>query len=603
MDTFSTSVDKKIRLTIIDSFSSFNIDVNLMIPKEISTGVTIYNDKSLYEDRFYKFKIETNFQYKSISLIIDNDIKFEAVKKKENDFVETKYKNYFAGLFDLTKITICIINENDETEFYQSSYFKICTNKVPVEIIEKVIDEVFNYNKDLLQCIISTNYRNIAYQNKRVVTIKALKQMLEEFVVVLKKNYNFFRVQPKRIIVTNRKVLDTSAITRIDCQSVQSIFQNLDDVQQVEYKSDICVKNKYYVSKRIVGIKKEDSYEVYENKIVMGFIGELNTYVKHFYKEVEKQINLLNMDKRDEENIQEHYYIPNNILNKLKLKIYENILIEIKELKSEYEKIFFLYSNALNTKEYTLLYKPKYTDTFRSVKHYREIFELIARFFEYKDFEFKQQGYMLGFKSLHTVYEYYCLIKILEGYESQGYKITSSKCYEDYELSKYDFEISEYRKINNTFYLIKENTQEQITIYYHPKIYSKKLPNNNDISLLRRDGKSYYEPDYLIKYNKNGKSLYSIMDAKFSTVDNVKNYYYQNLTYKYLINIGDRNSIYSTVVNLSALCLNGRSEWKLQSNNSIHCMPRVNLLIFSPQVGEEQMHKYCKEVLDDFKEI
>lgn len=285
------------------------------------------------------------------------------------------------------------------------------------------------------------------------------------------------------------------------------------------------------------------------------------------------------------------------------MKKYENLLVEIKNLKREYEKTFSLYSEVLSTKVYGLSYKPRFTDTFRSIKHYREVFEMINKFFEYKDFEFNEKGYILGFKSLHTIYEYYCLIKLLQGYQQQGYNVVLSECYDKYEVSKYDIDINEYRKINNTFYLRKPEREEEVVIYYHPKIYSKKLDNNNNISLIRRDGNSYYEPDYLIKYTKNGKSYYSIMDAKFSLLANVKEYYYQKLIYKYLINIGDINMANSTVINLSALCLAGENDWRLISNYSSHCIPKINLLVFSPQVGDEQIYRSCKELLIDFQEI
>ena len=273
---------------------------------------------------------------------------------------------------------------------------------------------------------------------------------------------------------------------------------------------------------------------------------------------------------------------------------------EIEGLQKEYKKIYHFYSTLFKINDSTLLYKPKYTDTFRSIKHYREIFNIIVKFFEYKDYEFNQIGYMLGFKSLHAVYEYYCLIKLLEGWKQLGYNIIESKKYDKYDKNIYDDKDEIYEKINNTYYLENAN-HSQVTIYYHPKI-SSLLINNNGISLIRRDGKSYYEPDYLIKYNRNGKSLYSVLDAKFSSLNNVRKHYLQDLTYKYLVNIGDKDEKYSTVVNLSALCVSGNKNYRLTSNNTLHCVPRIGILVFSPYRSNEEIYESCKEILETFRE-
>lgn len=602
MDIINTSVDNSLELYIIENENKIPLDMKEMKPNQVGYNMDINSRDLIYENRFYKFQLKCNIPYQSLSLIIDNDVKFEDTSYKEGISIEIPLKNYFAGLYDLTRVTVGIVDQHNNCLFYQSEYFKISTTKANVEVIEKIIDEVFDYDKNLLECIFSSNYRNILAGNKKFINVNTLKQMLEEFCEILKKNYNFFRTKAKVVVLNKREILDTNSISRIDTQSVQSIFQNLDDVQQVSYISDILINDKYYIPRKIKGIKKEVSHKVYENEIIIGFINELNKYVQNLYKEVEEKFLLLDIQIKGNSIYKEGEIVPNEMLERLTMKKYQHLMKEIEVLKKEYRKIYHLYSTLFKINNTNLLYKPKYTDTFRSIRHYRDIFNIILKFFEYKDYEFNELGYMLGFKSLHAIYEYYCLIKLLQSWKKLGYQIIDAKKYDKYEKSIYDDKDEVSKSINNTYYLEKPN-DSTVTIYYQPKISAQKLLSTNGISLIRRDGEAYYEPDYLIKYSRDDKNFYSILDAKFSNIGNVKKHYLQNLIYKYLMNIGDRDTKYSTVVNLSALCVSGNNNYTLSSSHTMHCIPKVNILVFSPYKSDEQMYESCKEILNIFRQV
>ena len=86
-------------------------------------------------------------------------------------------------------------------------------------------------------------------------------------------------------------------------------------------------------------------------------------------------------------------------------------------------------------------------------------------------------------------------------------------------------------------------------MYYEPIIYDENRKKVNGIALYRNNSISlnkesaverqghYYVPDYIIKYENNGKERYLICDAKFSNKTKVQYQLMPDLTYKYLTSI------------------------------------------------------------------
>ena len=100
-------------------------------------------------------------------------------------------------------------------------------------------------------------------------------------------------------------------------------------------------------------------------------------------------------------------------------------------------------------------------------------------------------------------------------------------------------------KYNNTFVFTKQETK--LTLFFQPVIFGNDSTING-ISLfrntstnaqqdVRKKGGYIYTPDYLIKIEKNGITNYIILDAKFSTTENIRIHQLQELVYKYLFSI------------------------------------------------------------------
>ena len=115
-------------------------------------------------------------------------------------------------------------------------------------------------------------------------------------------------------------------------------------------------------------------------------------------------------------------------------------------------------------------------------------------------------------------------------------------------------------KYNNTFVFTKQETK--LTLFFQPVIFGNDSTING-ISLyrntstnaqqdVRKKGGDSYTPDYMIKIEKSGITNYIILDAKFSTTENIRIHQLQELVYKYLFSISTLRIEYSLAVSLTS---------------------------------------------------
>lgn len=226
-------------------------------------------------------------------------------------------------------------------------------------------------------------------------------------------------------------------------------------------------------------------------------------------------------------------------------------------LQDEYKQLYYFYSKLFNISADIVKVLPAFTPVFRSINAYRQIYIYIHKWFSIGNYELGKDELLLSFISTSKIYEYYCLIKLLH-YISQN---TTMELVESKRIS-YTVRNPYYNdtNYNNTF--LFNNNDMKLTLYFQPVIYGDNKAFN-DIALFRntssnsRQGNNnsgkIYTPDYILKIDYNNKSDYIIMDAKFSTPENIRLHQLQELVYKYLFSI---STLYDSdrILGLYVLC-------------------------------------------------
>lgn len=384
--------------------------------------------------------------------------------------------------------------------------------------------------------------------------------LLNEIYDIYAKGYHTLKYSAQTKLINVDKVGDFSELQTIGNRTIDYLINHPEELQPVEYNSGITINKQYYQPKRTLVQSVAYSCDIYENQVIISFL-------KNIIKDLEEIASLIESQKKINSNpykrdgyIDSCFYIYTR--NKKLLNAY---LENVDAILLRFQKLYIEYKNILDVKDTILTSPPIYTNIFRCVMPYNIIYKKICDWFNCGNYDLTKSELLLSFVSISKIYEYFCLIKLNQAIKNCGYIFESGYPFK-YKESNY------YRNTiyNNTFEYSKNDAK--ITLYYQPIIYGtvngRERPNG--ISLFRNTSISiqnptvlamlddiepvrgnFYCPDYLIKFSKGDITNYYILDAKHSTVNNVKRYLIPHLIFKYLFSI----STYPNGKQIDGMCI------------------------------------------------
>lgn len=373
-------------------------------------------------------------------------------------------------------------------------------------------------------------------------TIESHILLLEQISVTYEENYRYFKMNSRFLTIPKEHVDHFEKLQYVSRNTLQYIAQHPEELQQVHHSSGIRIGNYRYQPNKTLIIDNEKSYNIYENRVVLGFLLFLLHEIEHIQKELSAIVSRV-PQKLMENNgyVTSSYFIYAKTLEVVKV-----LLNDVQELHRKFTSLYYLYARVLPIKPENVSSIPRFTPLFRAIPQYHQIYDCSISWFSKGVFTIREEQFMLSFIKISTLYEVYVLTKLINYFRQVGYTLTVADKIPYPSPSKY----YENTYCNNQF--IFKNASGQITLYYQPVIYSTNRQQVTGIGLYRntsisypkvRDGTSYrgkhYTPDFLIKYEYSGASTekYLIADAKFSRLQTVKDREFAELAYKYLFSI------------------------------------------------------------------
>lgn len=552
-----------------------------------------------YEDFNYRFKV--NLQEKhtdTFEAIMFIDEKPISIYYSDKDHcLESDLARHFKNQYDLTVLSLKI-----DSLYYYSAYYQIATKKQISKNIEKMIEEISNMQAGLLE-ICFTHYsksRKARGMTKGIAnnSISSIIEIHRSIVLKLRTQYPYFRNNSKNIIVENEMMVDINKVRQFGLN--ESIWISKHPEMLKECKCDTTIKfgNKNFIPEKIISSVKENSYDIYENQLILGFIEDLinstlniNRYIHDNI--IKKLISSLTNSK----DLLDSYEIPSNIRVKLLVAKYEKLSVEISSLTSDYQKLLIQYKNIFKTIKKINFTSPRFTPVFRNILHYRTLFQSMDIWWEnYRTYSIAGLEYMMRLKQLSKIYEYYCLLKLIIGIQSLGYTLNENFKEEDSIFDLVSGEISSYSFIN-------ESMGVKLTLYYEPKISGSHAENTefDDLYVLKSRS-SYLTPDYLLKFQYNGEVRYGILDAKHTYEKNVEDKYLPDTTLKYLHGIASvKNQISILLMWLLYPDIRGYREINIQKpirNHNVY--PAVGIFSICPDVEEYEISRFIHRIIRNF---
>lgn len=388
-------------------------------------------------------------------------------------------------------------------------------------------------------------------KENETVSLEAKIAFLQQTIKVYRQSYQYLKTNPYSKLEKTEMVDSFGKLQSISQRTIQYITNNIDELSPVNYNTGIRFNNQYYQPNRTLVECASYSYEVYENRIIIGFLKTLVSEINIIIKGLLERTYLKSKAPVDGY-IDSIYQIFSRSIKRI-----NGYIEELRSLRGEYQQLYYFYSKLFGFSADIVRTLPVFTSVFRSINAYRQIYTVIRSWFSAGNYDLGKDELLLSFISTSKIYEYYCLIKML-------YYIDHNTDMKLIESGRVAYSVKNHlyndTKYNNTF--IFENEKKKLTLYFQPEIYDDDKAFNG-LSLFRNTSSSAekesnktgrtYTPDYVIKVDHNGRSDYIIADAKFSTPGNIRYFQIQELVYKYLFSISALNNN-SRIIGLYILC-------------------------------------------------
>lgn len=525
---------EKIKLTIHSDQSE---DIITDISSKIGIDLfDIPNSKNLvYNDKEYIFSISNSSTLPTKIYINDEIFEVEILEYFSNKICfQTKNNTRpFLHSFGAVKIGI----EFDEQVLVSPSIkVLVSSNGINYNVLNMVQYIYDNCEKYLYE---EHKYSSVStgIKENKIISLEAKIAYMKKILDAYKAVYPLLKFNPYSKLKKTEDIGSFDKLKTVTANTMKYIATHTDELVAVNYNTGIRYNRMFYQPTKVLVEYNKISLYTYENKVILGFL----------HKIVDQIDDIVN-------DIKNHFYVPDNVIVaegyidstykifSSSIKRLNNYIIQLSEYKEELRHIYFYYKQILGDNEIIIDSIPNYTAVFRSVNAYRQIYQVIYDWFTCGNYDLGKDELLLSFISTSKIYEYYCLIKILNYIDKNLNMKLMPPQKKMYNVSNKYYTNTRY---NNTFTF--ENDRLQLTLFFQPVIYDNDLAAN-DIHLFRNTsfccsnnteefkGK-LYTPDYIIKVQYDDFSEYYIMDAKFSSSNNIRKYQLQNMVFKYIFSL------------------------------------------------------------------
>lgn len=539
------NINKLIELKLSESLAD-------MSSVDFSKCDTVFEDGS-YDLRFICDQ-HTRISLQSIEVCVNGEKIGSILLNNEIDTIDgrIKYKDSifaeqpFLLHYDLIVISF-ILSFSDGTikEYFSDFLLCISKNQEDTTNIQKILQDLIAFDDTQVGDWIFSDSKgsanNSLYEgkwNKRAYkSLNSYIQLLEQVISCYKNNYAYFKMQGKHTIKQTNMLVSYENVKSISRDGFNWIMQNTDQLANVPYSSGVQYRGKNYLPYHIKIDANKKSWDVYENKVVVGFLYTVLLNAKQIFNEFDKDIlNEERIISRIHGSFPKEYRAPIITIKSLQVSFCRLLLGKLGHSIDILQSIYKQYRALFDFSPSLLTAFPRKTRTFCEIKPYVQVFEIIIHWFQYGEYSLDKERLILQIKTLDKLFEYYCLLRLLRLLAENGFKKANiEKPVFKYSYTSADRYYQNEKDVANTYML--SNNDISITLYYQPVISSVGFENN--LTLYRAtkppfNKPNYYTPDFVLKFSSSEhKEEYVILDAKFSSRANIKQHSLPEVIRKY----------------------------------------------------------------------
>lgn len=476
-------------------------DVDKEKPADKNNGIFVVIDSSKYyfkvgDSDISELKINSNYS-ESMSIQVENK------KTKKNLF----FKNSL-GYYEVEGISNGQIKDSIPVE--------VISTKMSYLDAKNLFSYIYEKYRELINSNLERHPKHYVGEKHGLNLLFISEQLvfIDKILALYKKLYPAFKIKPFSRL-RKKLVLFKYHNQKIDTNSMKWLLSHLSELEVNDVFEDSYgafeLNGQYAQVKNIQTAETEASYNIYENRILLGAL----VYIQKQISSIEKDLN-----NKLNGNTLENYRYDYASIDSVKAIIYAKNLDEIDRLKREVTQTLILIKRCFPDTS-PLVERPRYTHAFHVMSHYKSIFIMIQQLFNY---EFKTHGsgddVILGIKNLDRLYEWYVFFRIIDGLK----KLLDGHV--DINVIKKRAHIELPNSYDNKF-----------TFLYEPNIKPVSQENHSGNLVYIASIEKNRSPDFVLKYEYAQRVRYAILDAKYTKEKNLKSKI-KETALKYVINVG-----------------------------------------------------------------
>lgn len=336
---------------------------------------------------------------------------------------------------DLVVLSFAITFEDDSVYEYFSP-FMLCDsrNEEDSENILAMLNKLTQAdNSQIISWLFAQDHKTSSKGDESGVNANQVNS-IEEFLRLVQtvrqsyqENFSYFKQRAKHTIKPAMALQPALQVKSVDLNSFNWLMQNCEQMQQVKSSKGINFRGHNYVPVQISAQISTKSTQVYENLVVMHFLCTVYHHVQQVYQEFNEDVKSLNRTLNSMQNNVDAP--PPTMIMRIKtiqLSLSKKLLADIKHGLDELSPMLYHYQQLLDVKPALLQTMPRSTKTFQEIKPYSQVFALLLKWFSFGPMHFEQDRLMMRIKTMDQIFEYFCLIELLQLLSDHGYTLSTT---------------------------------------------------------------------------------------------------------------------------------------------------------------------------------
>lgn len=502
------------------------------------------------------------------------DYEVPCTNMKDGSTLKSQINHLFRESFGYSNVRIFIDNE-----IFSELLFNVSTNEKKFENIKNMMTYLLQNNERVLDlCFARTKYKS---KNDGLfeASFDAVISLAEDIVNTFNEKSPYLRKELRSRLELIKENTNEKNFYNINPYDV---IDNLDQLYQGYSPNSLTLFGKIYSLDNIQRENHIDSYDLEENKILLGGLISIKEILLTISDTINKKLYRPTYDK-EYEKIKPFYKLNEFSIDDLYAQLTTSGMQKrIESILTSTDELLYFFQRKLNI-NFEGFIPPNLTPFARKSSFYITIYKYLNDWYSIGNPNIGVDHDLAKIRSTSKIYELFTLYKLIDTLHSDGWKVVSSIANGSYE-----------RFIPSQVNFHKEDSS--LNLYYEKKIlgFNENTQHNDLVALNKNNPKSqynYYNPDFILVKQKQDDISYYIFDSKYSSSNTLKSYkVLDNLYEKYFTNMATYDQVNNSLEKHSIKCVNaihpfGEKALTKWSNQLPLITPDISSILLSKDVN------------------